>query len=393
MALQDPDFLSDPYPTYAEMRTQLEPVWLAHEQATSSEGVWLFSRYDDALRIFKESAAISKNLLSVRTPKSKTPFDLHMLHRDGEDHLRLRRLVANYFSAQSLANFEPQITSIVQELIDEIRHKGQVDLIEEFAEKVPLRVIAKLMGIPNAHMEKVREWSLLLGNGFDSVISNQDIQIKAASAMQEFLEFIDQLTRVDDFDDNSLLAQLLFAHEQGQLNKEELTAMIGFLLFAGHETTISLLGNGLWLLLSHPEQWQALKNEPTLLPGTVEEILRYESPEQRTSFRITKETVDINGTRLHPGQQLGVVIGAANRDENFIPQADVFDIRRKNNRHVAFGIGAHNCLGKTLARVEARIAFGMLVKQIPEISLVSVQADWRENSFFRSLKSLPVVLP
>jgi len=166
--------------------------------------------------------------------------------------------------------------------------------------------------------------------------------------------------------------------------------MTAFLLFAGHETTINLIGNGLWLLLSHPEQLQLLLEDSSLLPQAVEEILRYESPEQRTSFRIVLEPLEINGITMNPGDQIGVMIGSANHDEKEFENPELFDIQRKPNRHLAFGMGIHNCLGKTLARVEAQIAFAKLLEYLPALKLQETIPSWRKNSFFRGLKELKV---
>lgn len=389
--LNRPEFFQDPYPYYAALRAQREPLWLplSHDEDNSSIGVWLFSRYSDALSIFKQSSRTSKNIRSIRSPDAATAFDLHMLHRDGQDHLRLRRLVSDFFSLQYLRRLEPRMRMVAKELVREIRQASQADLMAKLAEPMPLRLIAELIGVPQDDMPRVRNWSLALGEGFDSVRISSDIRARQREALLGFLEYLRGL--IEDkrhAPDHSLLSFLIGAEQDGQLSEDELLAMMGFLLFAGHETTVNLIGNGLWLLLTHPEQWQQLQREPSLIPSAVEEILRYESPEQRTSFRIVVEPMDIEGTRMEPGQQVGVIIGAANRDEVEFENPEVFDVRRSPNRHLAFGTGIHNCLGKTLARLEARIAIAAVLEELPNLRLMDTLPVWRENSFFRGLSSL-----
>lgn len=389
--LNHPEFFQDPYPYYAALRAQREPLWLplSHDEDNSSKGVWLFSRYSDAMSIFKQSSRVSKNIRSIRSPDAATAFDLHMLHRDGQDHLRLRRLVSDFFSVQYLRRLEPRMRTIAKELALEVRQAGQADLIAKLAEPMPLRLIAELIGVPQDDMPRVRKWSLALGEGFDSVRMSSDIRARQREALLGFLEYLRGL--IEDkrhAPDHSLLSFLIGAEQDGHLSEDELLAMIGFLLFAGHETTVNLIGNGLWLLLTHPEQWQQLQREPSLIPSAVDEILRYESPEQRTSFRIVVEPMDIEGTRMEPGQQVSVIIGAANRDETEFENPEVFDVRRSPNRHLAFGSGIHNCLGKTLARLEARIAIAAVLEELPNLRLMDTLPAWRENSFFRGLSSL-----
>jgi len=389
--LNHPEFFQDPYPYYAALRAQREPHWLplSHDQDSSSEGVWLFSRYSDALSIFKQSSRTSKNIRSIRPQESATAFDLHMLHRDGQDHLRLRRLVSDFFSVQHLRRLEPRMRTVAKDLALEVRQAGQADLIAKLAEPMPLRLIAELIGVPQDDMPRVRSWSLALGEGFDSVRTSSDIRARQRDALQGFLEYLRGL--IEDkrrAPDHGLLSFLIEAEQDGDLSEEELLAMMGLLLFAGHETTVNLIGNGLWLLLSHPDQWHQLRREPGLIPSAVEEILRYESPEQRTSFRIVVEPMDISGTRMEPGQQVGVIIGAANRDEAEFANPGLFDVRRSPNRHLAFGFGIHNCLGKNLARLEARIAIAVVLEELPNLRLMDTLPDWRENSFFRGLSSL-----
>lgn len=249
------------------------------------------------------------------------------------------------------------------------------------------------MGIPISDMSKIREWIVDIGNGFDTLTANEVIKQKQRQAMLDFLDYIRAIIKdEDEISNKTVLYSLIQAKKEGQLNEDELLSMVGFVFLSGHETTISLIGNGLWLLLSHPEQWELLIKEPDMISQAIEEILRFESPLQRSSFRIVTETVNINGNVMQPGDQISVVIAAANRDENIFVNPNRFDIRRDVNPHIAFGLGVHNCVGKQLARIEARIAFERIIARLPHMKLQSTIPIWRRNTFFRSLDELWVTL-
>jgi cytochrome P450 len=389
--LNQPDFFQNPYPFYEEIRANQAPFWLAHNQKTSSAGVWLFGGYEEAVAIFKETTAISKNLRAVRPAGTSTPFDLAMLHQDAPDHLRLRRLVSGYFSAGFLKRLEPRVNAIANELLAALSKQPDIDMVRDFAEQLPLRVIGELIGLPPTDLAQVRAWSVLLGDGFDSVMATDEVLARQRDALTAYLAYIEALlARPKRIPDGSLLSDLIVSEAKGELSREELIGMVSFLLFAGHETTINLIGNGLWLLLSHPDQLKMLKRDPALLPGAIEEILRFESPEQRTSFRIAVEPIEVAGVRLEKGQQLGVIIGSANRDASVFDNPDVFDIRRTPNRHLAFGLGLHHCLGAQLSRMEAKVAFQQVLRHFPSLQLATGGVTWRQNSFFRGLEALPV---
>jgi len=394
MQLNNDDFFQNPYPFYSAMRQAQHPFWLPHHQDNStSQGIWLFSRYADALSIFKQTSTISKNIRSIRPPGKSSPFDLHLLHRDGQDHLRLRRLVAHHFSSNYLTKLTPRITRIAENLILSFIQKGEGDLLYDFAEAMPLHVIAELIGVPTEDMAQIRAWSLDLGEGFDSLLISKAVQEKQKQALSAFMDYTKKLIKAKhQLVDGSLLEHIVSTHLSGKLDQDELTAMLGFLLFAGHETTINLIGNGLWLLLSNESNWQLLREDTALIPSAIEEILRFESPEQRTSFRITPQVLNINGFTVEKDQQIGIVIGAANRDSAAFDQAHRFDLRRTPNRHLAFGLGIHHCLGKTLARIEAQIAIGKAVELMPSLRLKGYTPLWRRNSFFRGLTTIPAQL-
>jgi pimeloyl-[acyl-carrier protein] synthase len=384
-------FLLNPYPFYEELRRSNRPYWLKHTQSTSSDGVFLFSSYANALSIFKESNKSSKNIRSIRPEGYQSPFDLNLLFQDGRNHLQLRRLIADFFSIQTINTLEIFIEETADTLIQEMKEKESIDLITDFSEPLPLLIIAKMIGIPNDDLKMIRQWSRDLGDGFDSFSAQPDTLIKQKLALNEFIEYIDVITSESytSYPNHSLLFALGQYKAEGKISHEYLVGMIGFLLFAGHETTINLIGNGLWLLLNNQESWSLLKKNPELMPDAIEEILRFESPEQRTSFRIAIEPIEINGFTLNIGDQFGAIIGSANRDPLEFIDPDKFNIMRKPNRHLAFGLGIHMCLGKSMARREAVIAIQRLIALCPKILLTNEFPSWRPNSFFRGLAELP----
>lgn len=394
--IRQEEFFQNPYPYYAEIRRTGQPLWLAHEQDSTSQGVWLFANYVDALAIFKNSHSISKNIRTVRPSEIQHPFDLHLLHRDGADHLRLRRMIADFFSPKAIAQLEPiiqqQTDYLIDALTDTFRGQQSFDFITEFCEPLPIFVIARMFGVPQNDMQKVRHWSLILGDSFDSLLVKHTNLNERRLALNEFISYVQYLIQTKrDQPDDSMLSYLLDREGQQLISSEELIGMSLFILFAGHETTINLLGSGISLLLSHPEQWSLLQAQPDLLSGAIEEILRFESPEQRTSFRITSEDTEFSGCKIPAGQQIGAFIGSANRDPLVFERAEEFDIRRSHNPHLAFGIGIHHCLGKTLSRAEAKIAFASLLRRCPELRLEETTLTWRKNSFLRGLEKLPMI--
>ena len=252
-------------------------------------------------------------------------------------------------------------------------------------------VIAKIIVIPNEDLEQIRSWSRDLGDGFDSLSSTPESLARQRVALKDFISYVQELiqNRRKGPDQDDLLAHLLQSQAHNEIEHDDLVGMVGFLLFSGHETTINLIGNGLWLLLKYPASWSTLRDQPELMPSAVEEILRFESPVQRTTFRIAVEPIELAGHRLEPGDQFGAIIGAANRDPSAFVDPDTFDIRRTPNRHLAFGLGVHMCLGKVLARTEATVALRRLAERCPAIELMDAIPRWRPNSFFRGLSGLP----
>jgi len=250
------------------------------------------------------------------------------------------------------------------------------------------------MGVPREDLDKIRIWSITLGMGLDSANADTAIIQQQQSAMQEFLSYLTHLIeKRRNQPNNDLISILISAHDnEGKISDHELLSMCFVLLFAGHETVTNLLGNGMLCLLHHPEQFTLLRHHPEYLPSAIEEMLRFESPFQRSTCRITTEDCEIGGKRLGKGEEVCAIIGAANRDPMKFPEPDKFDIQRTPNRHLAFGLGIHICLGLNLARTEATIGFKQILESMPDIQLADEKPSWRPNTFARGLQSLPVYI-
>lgn len=386
------EFFQNPYATYAHLRAN-GPVWLPLNEDYESLGVWLFGSHADALRIFKEVKLTSKLVRQTKYPDKRNPFDLHLLNRDGSDHLRLRQLSNAAFSSKSLLNIEPFIISVVDDLYASINHGSNqvIDLLSDFCSVLPVEVIAYLMGLPRKDKHFFRKWAKAVF--IDSLNLDEIQKQKRQEALLEMNQYFSWILESPDHKiDEGLLKQYLIAFHQGVISKDEFLAMAAFMLLAGHETTIDLLGNGFWLLKNHPEQLHRLIDCPQMYASTIEEVLRYESPNQRSTYRIVNEAIEISGQVMLPGNQIAVFIGSANRDEEVFKDADNFDIERQFNPHLAFGSGTHVCQGRALAKLEALIAFKKMAPLLLQSELLDHTASWKHNSFLRGLSSLNIRL-
>jgi cytochrome P450 len=386
--------LDDPYTAYGILRQQQDPVYLPHHphEPNLTGGKWLLSTYAQAVALLRHTTAISKRSDLLRPEGRPIGFDLSMLFQDEPDHLRLRSLVADFFKAQTVKHYEQRIESAASDLLDNLELLGKADAINHFAEVIPLQVLADLIGLPKAMMSKIREWSLLIAEAADDLVPSGKSILRRADAYREMSDFIAHVLDVPELlPPETLLGHLQRARAGSVISTEEAISMVFLLLFAGHETTTSLIGSAIYLLITHPLQLQQLRYQPELIDPAVEEVLRFESPEQRSTFRVTTESIEICGHRFQSGEQLSVILGSANRDEKVFDRADEFLIARRPNPHLAFGIGKHHCLGRHLARLVARIAVRQFFDRFPEARLVGTP-QWHPIGFFRCLEKLPVGL-
>jgi len=383
----------DPYPHYRKLRER-DPV-----HRSGAAGGWVLSRYRDAVAVLRDPAFSSDERnwsryrrLSARNRRAGIPDAYEterssMLRIDPPDHTRLRTLVSKAFTPRAVEQMRPRIEAVIKELLDPIREGETFELVRDFAAPLPVVVIAEMLGVPSEDRDRFRHWS-------DEAIrtigdSTLEDRLSAESAMDEladyFMGIADERRRHPKPD---LLSALVAAEEAGEkLSQAELRAMLVLLLVAGNETTTNLIANGTLALLRNPDQLAILRREPELVPAAVEELLRYDSPVQLTSRMVTRET-ELDGHRLEPGQQIVVLLGAANRDPEVFPDPDRLDVRRENVRHLSFGHGIHFCLGAQLARLEGAMAFEALVTRLPGLSLAYDGVEWGPNTVLRGPKHL-----
>ena len=389
--LSGPEFIDNPYPAYRELRRAGEPCWLPHEDRSGTEGIWLFSRYEDVARILRETGSVSKDVSRLVPTDRLTAFDRMLLNMDPPEHTRLRAVVAPLFGVRSVARMESWITDIVTELVDGIVPGEPFDFMARFAVPLPIRVVARVLGVPAGDMPRLKAWTDDIITGLDSVRAGPRERERVADSMAALTRYLAELIEHDDQPENSLLAHVAEARSaSGVPTPGESLSLSLLMVLAGHETTVNLLGNGLLTLLRHPRQLRRLRAEPALIPCAVDEMLRFESPLQRATFRVTTAPVRIGGMTLDAGQQLSAVIGAANRDPAEFDAPETFDIARRPNRHLAFGKGIHKCLGERVAKAEARIAFSALLARFGDFELLDEAPRWQRKTLFRGLESLTV---
>jgi cytochrome P450 len=398
-SLAHPRFVSNPYPLYAWLR-QHEPV-----RKDPLAPVWILTRYDDVAEMLRNPQFLKdpfapqrlprlvRNQLGVSEEESRVEAEVvSMLFLDPPNHTRVRGVFARAFTPTSLAELRPRIELITRQRIDLIAKAGRMDLIADLAYPLPVIVIAEMLGFPPEDYPRIKQWSDHLAAAL-SLRPTSDQQARAARTWTEFREYFDKVVLLAQSQPgNSLLPRLLEAErESNGLNREELFTNCVLLLSAGHETTTNLIGNAMLALLGNRDQWELLVREPELIESAVEEALRYDCPVQWTS-RLAGEPIEIRGQSISPGEIVLGALGAANRDPERFPDPDRLDIRRSDNRHLAFGSGIHYCLGAALARVEATIAIQELATRFPALRLARHRIRWLKGLTFRGVKALPAVL-
>ncbi len=389
-----PDFIRNPYPHYDVLR-RVDPVHI------TPHGMYLVSRHAEVSNVVRDKR-FGKDFVerSVRRYGPKImdepifrSMSHWMLQQDPPDHTRLRGLVVKAFTARRVEDMRPRIQEVVDQTIDRVMANGHMDLIEDFAFRLPVTVICDMLGIPEEHREVFYNGSRDGGRILDPVpLSPAEIaQGNAAFAMsQMYFQQLFELRRKQPGDD--LTTQLVQAEEDGsKLSNEEMSANIVLLFGAGHETTVNLIGNGLLALYRNPDQLALLKARPDLITNAIEEFLRYDSSVQMTGRVALEDIDDLCGRRIPKGESVLCLLGSANRDPAVYPDhPDRLDITRPNVRPLSFGGGIHFCLGAQLARIEAEIAISTLLRRLPDLRLDDAEnPEWRPTFVLRGLKRLP----
>ena len=388
--LSSPRFKANPYPFYARLRAE-SPVHRM-KQSFWLPTVWVVTRYADALAVLKDDR-FSNDFTSKLpwTPRTTRALTHTMLNRDPPDHTRLRALVNKAFTPRVVEALRGRVQAVCDELLDAAQARGPVDLVRDYALPVPLTIISDLLGVPPQDRRQFAGWSKKVAAGTSGALLDLLLGQPALFRSVRYLRKLIALRRAQPGDD--LVTALVEAEEAGdKLSEDELVGMIALLLLAGYETTINLIASGTLALVQRPDQRARFRAEPDLAESAVEELLRYTSPADFASFRIPREDVALAGTVIPRGAIVLVSLTSANRDERQFPEADRLDVAREPNRHLAFGIGPHFCVGAPLARLEGQIALTTLFRRFADLRL-AVAAErlrWRRGLTFRGLEELPV---
>jgi cytochrome P450 len=388
-----PEFIRDPYPYYRQLRA-FDPLW------PSPFGYRLASRHADIAAILRDrrfgksyAARMTKRYgeHAMDEPAFRT-MRVWMLNLDPPDHTRLRGLVVKAFTARRVEEMRPRIEAIVDATIDRIEPRGTMDVIADFALRLPVTVICDMLGIPDEDRDRFFDRSRDVDGGrlLDPVPMTRaelDAANERSESGMDYFRHLFALRRAEPGDD--LTTQLVYAEEQGQkLSEEELVANINLLFGAGHETTVNLIGNGLLALYRHPDQLQLLRQRPELGANAVEELLRYDSSVQLTG-RTAHQDVVVGGVEIKAGEGVLCLLGAGNRDPEVYDQPERLDITRTKIEPLSFGGGIHHCLGAQLARIEGDIAISTLLRRLPRLTLDDIEEpQWRPTFVLRGLEQL-----
>jgi cytochrome P450 len=386
-----PNLVDDPYPAYAAM---LDRAPYFDESARR----WVLSRYADVQQVLR-SPRFSQATFAERIERSlgKGPLTdclgRWLLFRDPPDHTRLRALVSQAFTPRAVEPLRHTIQHTVDTLLSAVQLAGTMDVIADLAYPLPVLVICALLGVPAGDRRDLAAWSAALAESLDALTTHEPDVVRrgnaAAAGLDAFFRDLIRARRLAPADD--LLSGLIAARDGAdRLTEDELSATCILLFFAGHETTVNLIGNGMLALLRHPREMQHVLDDPRLVGNAVEELLRFDSPLHRTA-RTAEDDVRIGGQLVQRGQRMMLLLGAANRDPRRFVDPDRLDIGRADaSHHVSFGAGMHYCVGAPLARLEAQIAIGTLLRRLPELRLLHERPSWRHTFLLRGLTSLPV---
>jgi cytochrome P450 len=400
--LGNPATNANPFPEFARLRAEDPVHWSPAMKA------WIVTRYDDVKQVALNNRQISADRLM---PFFKTNTEYQrgsieslvrylthwMVFRDPPDHTRLRRLFTKAFTPTAVENLRGNIEGIVGQLIDGMEAKARrgeiVDYIADFAYPLPASVIMDLLGVPRADLERVKLWSddIALFIGTAQVAGNKYLRAEAgAKAMSDYFRILVEARTAEPRDD--MITKLVLARDdRDALSTDEIIGTCILLLFAGHETTSNLIGNGFFYSMKNRDQWERLVADGTLAATAVEEWLRYDGPSGALA-RIAAADVELGGKTIREGQRLFAFMNSANRDPQAFEDPERFDIGRVVNPHVTFGHGIHFCLGAPLARLEAQIAGRRLSERVPKIRLSGGDPEWHDSLILRGVKRLPVIL-
>jgi cytochrome P450 len=392
--------LQDPYPTYTRL---LEEGPLHYVDVGSKWAVWSVFSHAECSLIAKDPRCSAKRAQQMLLPlplsrqaefgELARMLSLWLIFMDPPEHTRLRKLLNKGFAPAAIDALRPQVEALVDRMLEPLKPGMEIDLLSEFANPMPVGIISEMMGVPEALHGTFVDWSRAIavfrGSPNRTVEHAQAAQDAMLHLTDYFRKTVAERKRNKG---NDLISLLIDIEEEGEaLTEEELYAQCIALLFAGHETTRNLIGNGMYTLLKHPEQTAELREDSEMIRSAVEELLRYESPVQFTA-RVLKEDIEICGQRIPKKWSILCMLGAANRDPKRFKDPNQLDLKRLNNQHLAFSAGPHACIGGQLARLEGQVAIQNLVQRFPKMKLAGPRPEWASTFGFRGLKSLRVIL-
>ena len=391
--LLDPEVLANPYPLYHRLRDEDPVHWDPFLHA------WVVTRYADVIHVLHHFSAnrtptpeqLSAMGLSALNPIAQVMVR-QMLFLDPPNHTRLRALASAAFTVRRVERLRSHIQEIMDGLLDAVISKGSMDLIADFASPAPAIVTAELLGVPVADHAQLKDWSADFAEMLGNFQHNPDRFPKILRSVEEMSSYFRSAMQEQRLHpQDGLVSAMMAADVDGaKLTDEEIIANLIVTMVGGQETTTNLIGNGILTLLRNPEAMKRLRDDSSLVPSALEELLRYESPSQHTA-RLAPDDVELGGKQIRKRQAVIAVMGAANRDPERFPDPDRLDIERQDNRHVAFGWAAHFCFGAHLARLEGQIAVSTLLQRLPDLELdTKVPPVWRHNLGLRGLTALPV---
>ena len=394
------EILQDPYPTYTRL---LDEGPLHYVDVGSKWSVWSVFGHAECSLIAKDPRCSAKRAQQMLLPlplsrqaefsELARMLSLWLIFMDPPEHSRLRKLLNKGFAPAAIEALRPQVEVIVDRMLKPLRRGAEVDVMSEFANPMPVSVISEMMGVPEALHGTFVEWSRAIALFRGSPNRTVEHARAAQHAMIQLTEYFRQTVAERKRNKgNDLISLLIDIEEEGEvLTEEELYAQCIALLFAGHETTRNLIGNGLYTLLQNPEQTAELRENPEMIRSAVEELLRFESPVQFTA-RVLKEDIELCGQHIPKKWTILCMLGAANRDPKRFKDPNQLDLKRLNNQHLAFSAGPHACIGGQLARLEGQIAILNLVQRFPEMKLTGPRPEWASTFGLRGLNDLRVVL-
>jgi cytochrome P450 len=391
--LLEPEVISNPYPLYQRLRTE-DPVHWDRFLHT-----WVVTRYPDVLNVLHSFSADR-----TPTPAQLTAMGLsglnpiaevmvkQMLFMDAPAHTRLRGLASAAFTPRRIELLRGHIQEIIDGLLDKVQARGQMDMIEDFAAPMPAIVTAEMLGVPTEDHTDLKKWSATFAEMLGNLQHNPDVIPAVLESTNKLTTYFqDAIDKARQHPREGLIQAFMNAEIEGdRLSDEEIVANCIITMVGGQETTTNLIGNGLLTLLRNPEQLTQLRDDSSLIPSAVEELLRYESPSQHTG-RIAREDVQIGDRQIRKGQSVVAIMAAANRDPDRFPDPDRLILDRSDNKHLAFGWSSHFCFGAPLARMEGQIAFETILRRLPNLEAApGPPLTWRNNSGLRGLTALPV---